>query len=138
MAQILSSISVSEVMTSRVVTLGMDTSLAEARDICVQFGNFLYPVMDEQQMIGIVTYEAILEGLKSQPEDTPVKNIPMTQAPAIGMDRSLKDAARLMAREDNGRLIVVDQDESNHLIGIVSRSDVLKAYSRELAEREEA
>ncbi|MGE5372636.1 MAG: CBS domain-containing protein [Solirubrobacterales bacterium] len=138
MTHILSSITVSEVMTSRVVTLGVDTTLEEAMEIVIQYGNYLYPVMEEQHMAGTVTYEDLLEAAKTLPGETPVREMTTDEVPSIAMDRTLRDAARLMAHEEIGRLLVVDQDDSDHLIGILSRSDVLQAYAKEIAGRDDA
>ncbi|MGE5405667.1 MAG: CBS domain-containing protein [Candidatus Saccharibacteria bacterium] len=127
-ADILSSISVSEAMTGRTMTLEGETPLAEAQEIMMQFGHAIFPVMEGQELVGAVTYESVIEGLREFDAETPVKKVAMVDFAAISMDKTLRDAARMMAHEEIGRLIVVDSEDARHLIGILSRSDVLLAY----------
>ena len=49
-------------------------------------------------------------------------------------DMSLRDAADHMVREDVGRLPVVDRDDPSRLVGIITRSDLLKVHARRLEE----
>ncbi len=54
----------------------------------------------------------------------------MTEDPVtIGADADIHEAGRLIARSGHNRLPVVDEDE--HLVGIVTRADVLEALTRE-------
>ena len=54
----------------------------------------------------------------------------MTEDPVtIGPDADIHDAGRLISRSGHNRLPVVDADD--HLVGIVTRADVLEALTRE-------
>ncbi|MGE5397338.1 MAG: CBS domain-containing protein [Chitinophagales bacterium] len=136
LTDILASLSVSEAMTSRVVTLNSETPLDEAMEITMQFGHALYPVMEGQEILGVVTYERLLGASKNQPAEIPVKSLTTGNYNTISMDCSLKEAVEIMSREEVGRILVVHQDDRQHLIGVLSRSDVLAAFDQETSGRE--
>ncbi|MGE5417723.1 MAG: CBS domain-containing protein [Acidobacteriota bacterium] len=133
-ADVLSSISVSEAMTGRTITLEAETPLAEAQEIMMQFGHAIFPVMKGQELMGTITYESVIEGLREYDDKAPVKKVTMADFATISIGKTLRDAAQMMAREENGRLLVVDDEDDRHLIGILSRSDVLKAYETAINE----
>ena len=49
---------------------------------------------------------------------------------------SLRDAADHMVREDVGRLPVAERDNPSRLIGIITRSDLLKVHAKRLEEEQ--
>jgi CIC family chloride channel protein len=49
-------------------------------------------------------------------------------------DSTLRDAADHMVRENVGRLPVVERDDPRHVIGIITRSDLIAAHAKRLAE----
>ena len=62
---------------------------------------------------------------------TPVEAVMSRNLVVVTPDQTLADAALLMARHKVGRLPVVDQEDHGKLLGLVSRSDVLRAYPSE-------
>jgi len=66
--------------------------------------------------------------------DTPLRALIRRPPSAIFPDMSLRDAADHMVREDVGRLPVVDRDDPRRLIGIITRSDLLKVHAKRLDE----
>lgn len=59
---------------------------------------------------------------------TPLTSVMKAKLVTLTPDQTLADAAVLMARHAIGRLPVVDPEEPSKLLGIVSRSDILRAY----------
>ena len=52
----------------------------------------------------------------------------------IYLDNSLREAADHMVRENVGRLPVVERHNPRHVVGFITRSDLLRAHERRLAE----
>lgn len=132
----LAGLSVSEAMTGRVVSLKADTSLAEALEIMRQFRHAVYPVKEDKEVIGVVAHEQVVEALRNQEEACLLRDLPMVELPTISMEDNLKEAVRLMAKEEVGRILVVSPDDKRDVVGILSRSDVLKVFDEEWAGRE--
>lgn len=87
-----------------------------------------YPVVNEQGKIrGIISRKEI--GKKEinavQTLATLIHRLPIT----IDENAHLRTALELMARHDVGRLTVIRQSQQEKVIGILTRSDIVKAYS---------
>jgi CBS domain-containing protein len=106
-----------------------------------------YPVVDEKgQLLGVITRTNLLEdwvgrGLNGElSSDVAMMNViiaydliqrvPIT---AYGWE-SCRSAAERMAEAGVGRLLVVADDDPQRMIGIVTRSDLLKPRAREVEE----
>jgi len=143
-------LTVKDVMTTRVFTVARDASFrtmaAALRDHRVS----AFPVLDDDgKVIGVVSEADMLakEALNSEPEGMPgmitgllrrkehekARGITaqdlMTSPPVIvAPDDTVERAARLMYSRKVKRLPVVDAD--GHLVGIVSRADLLAVFDR--------
>jgi CBS domain-containing protein len=86
------------------------------------------------RLIGVLTRRDFLDAAHA-PETTAATLI--RRAPAVIFpDNSLREAADQMVRENVGRLPVVSRADPRQVIGIITRSDLLRAHERRLAESE--
>ena len=138
---------ISELMTGHVLTIGPDASLKEAARRMLEAGVSGLPVTDEDgKLVGIITEADFMSGeadRRTAPRAgllrffTGDHEIPtseqkvgdvMTKAVVvIGPDADHAEAARLMQTERVKRLPVVAE---GRLVGLVSRSDMLRAFVR--------
>jgi CBS domain-containing protein len=144
---------VADVMTTEVVTAKTTTPYKELVRLMLDHGITGVPVLDEHhRLIGIVT-EADLVDHEAYPDEprrllTVLRDVVtgppresirkghavnasglMTENPiTVGPDETLRVAARRMLELKLKRLPVADPD--GHLLGIVSRRDLLRAYAR--------
>lgn len=122
---------VKDAMTTVVTTVPSHTPL---RDVIGLFhgGNAKhrgYPIVDGSgKLVGIVTAsDALVWAQRLDIADLTVADV-LTRIPAIALrEEACKDAAERMAREGIGRLIVVDDATRSKVLGILTRSDLLKA-----------
>jgi acetoin utilization protein AcuB len=127
-------------MTRRVITIGPDAGVLEARGKMEENGIRHLPVVDEyNKVVGIITDRDIRSALPSVfstcRED--LKEIQQISALKVGdvmnkkvitispMD-TLEDALLLMHKSNKGALPVVDRDGT--LKGIISRRDLISAF----------
>lgn len=133
---------VKDCMTTEVITVEPDTSLAEARRLMKDHRIRRLPVVDHGKLVGIVTWGDIREAQPSWASTlsiyevhyrlakTPVKDI-MTRDPiTVSPETSLPKAALMMLEYKIGALPVV---EGKRVVGIITETDVLRAMVRELA-----
>ena len=138
---------VRDVMTARVVAVRGDTSF---KDLAALLGNSrvsAFPVVDETgKVLGVVSeadmlikeadqasHPGLFAGLRRRQDHERAAAVTagelMTGCPVtIGPDEPVQQAAFLMYDHGIKRLPVVDG--TGHLIGIVSRADVLSVYAR--------
>lgn len=143
---------VSDLMTRDVVTVDPETPLREAARALDERGISGVPVVDEADTVVGVLSEAdivvkaggeshrtkllgwLLEsdlGLDDKIHATTVGEAMSAPAVTIRSDRPIHEAAKLMATEGINRLPVVD---GGRLVGIVTRADVVHAFTRTDAE----
>ena len=120
---------VDEVMTRHVITVPAGQAVAAVRDAFFGAGQHhrAYPVVNGQRLVGMVdrsTLAAIADELGSQPVEQLVANEDGA-AVALPTD-TCRVAAQRLAALGLERVPVVDSLESRRLVGIVSRSDLVK------------
>jgi CIC family chloride channel protein len=119
---------VQSVMTSEVETLDINYSLKTAREIMQQRSHTGFPVMSDGRLLGLVTYEQVLSALKRD-ENSCLREIIKPDLIYVHPQDTIAVVVEKMAEGDVGRLPVVDPEDPGILLGIVSRSDIIEAYS---------
>lgn len=126
---VLQSTRVGEAMTPTVEVLPADATAATARERLKATGHSAYPIVDAAgRCTGIVTRGDLLAHPESS--STPVGAFASTDVVSVTPDASLLDVLERMVEEGIDHLPVVDRD--NHLVGICTRTDILRARSRHL------
>ncbi len=149
----------SDIMTKKVITVIRDTSIGELSRILIKNSISGAPVVDgDGILVGMVTdADIITEDLepifpiyfdpliisyafmdnfekfeKSMKEylGTPVEEIMVKRVKTVKKDTPVSEIARMMVRDRINRIPVVD--ESNKVIGIIARADILKSMIGEI------
>jgi len=132
---------VSEWMTRDVITIAPDTSLKEAHDIMNAKSIRRLPVVVHGKVLGIVTLGDIRGAEHSRASSLSVWEMNdllarlkvaeiMTRDPTtIHETASIGEAARVMLEKKFSGLPVVD--EENHLVGIITESDIFRLVASE-------
>lgn len=132
-------LSVEDVMTKSPVSVREDEPLSTLIDKVFGSGKHNgYPVIGKgDELLGVVT-SADLEKIPAldQVEKLTAKDLIERPPVTIFAYESCRVAADLMAAQSVGRLLIVDT-ENKKLIGIVTRTDLLKARSHQLGEETE-
>jgi Predicted transcriptional regulator, contains C-terminal CBS domains len=132
-ADFLDLINVADACSTDVMTVNADESLESVRERSVSHQGF--PVLDENgELLGVITRRDIFDLTK--PAGSRVRDVLSRPPAVIYLDNSLREAADQMVREKVGRLPVVERARPHHVVGIITRSDLLRAHERRLAESE--
>jgi len=97
----------------------------------------LYPVVDEQgALLGVVTRAAIHDASERDilGIETTIADITLREPVLALADESLRAVAERMAQSGLTRLPVVDRAEPDHLLGMISLSELLRARVRSIEE----
>ncbi|MFI0999475.1 CBS domain-containing protein [Streptomyces galbus] len=136
---------VRDVMSSAVVRVQAGTPFKEIAHLLLEYDITAVPVVDAaDRPVGVVSeadllhkmwgrQEAAVTGAGGAPPPAKMSAVDaaglMTSPPVCAYeDWSVVDAARVMARHGVKRLLVVDEEQ--RLIGVVSRSDLLRIFLR--------
>jgi len=130
---------VRELMTGAPITVSPETPVFDARQTMIRERIRHLLVTEHHRLVGIVTDRDIRLNLPSQATSLSVwemnyllaqltvDKVMTTAVIIIGPDLDARDAARLMLEHKIGALPVLDAE---HLIGIITETDVLRAFAR--------
>jgi len=134
-------LTVADLMSSDLVTLTEDDTLADARR-CMERGRVRHlPVVREGKLVGLVTHRDLLAAsfsvfaeVSSREERELFANIPvrelMHDAVSASPSTSVREAAKILLQNKFGCLPVVDPE--GRLVGIVTEADFLRLAVRML------
>lgn len=133
---------VSDVMTTDVVTAPLDTSVGKLVDIMSTNRISAVPVVGDDRVVGIVSQADLLPRVAAtdagarrtrrrgaaKAAATSARDLMSAPALSIAPDATLSAAAKKMRAKKVKRLLVTGR--SGRLLGIVSRADLLRLYTR--------
>lgn len=114
---------VRDIMSFPVKTVSPDTKMEEVGKMLLRYGHTGVPVVDNDKLVGVISRRDVDKALKHGLKHAPVKGFMTKDVITVGPDADWEQVQKLMVQHDIGRLPVV---EDGKLVGIVSRSDVLR------------
>ncbi len=143
-ADITEEFTVGEIMTREVKTIPADLKLSELLRRINDPSDELYafdafPIVDEEgRLVGIISRDDMVRIVKHREHaDRRVIDLARTEVITATPDMNVHEAMMQMIRHRVGRLPVVDPNDPTKLVGIISRSDVLRCWLRDLEEHTE-
>jgi CIC family chloride channel protein len=133
---LLNEVSVEDTMHENVVTVSPDTKITVVRDDIYRYDYTGFPVVEGGNLVGMITFDDIRRIPLENQEKLTVRDVAVKAPITINPNQSTKYAMDIMYENDIGRLPVVRKDNPRRLIGIITRSDVIKAYEREMKKSE--
>jgi chloride channel protein, CIC family len=124
---------VSRVMSQDVHCVRADMLLRDVIRVMQTHRHGGYPVLDARgALVGMITLRDVREVPLESRLTTPVDKVMTRNVTVLTSDQTLADAATVMAHAGVGRLPVVDAADRDRLVGILSRSDVLRSYPTDM------
>ncbi len=139
---VMQSVLVSEVMTQDMTTVTTDIKLKELSSIFNRSRHHGLAVLDQHgELWGLVTVSDLERVINDgTPLSTTTVEEIATQHKHLQKaypDESIGDALNRMSRRGYGRLPVVSRENENHLVGMIQRRDIIKAYNLAITKRSE-
>ncbi len=134
---LLQKIAVSEVMFRNVITVAETTTIRDAGLLIKSTTHRGFPVVDKLgRLKGIITHKDINSALNTGDGDKPVAEKMSTSLIYCFPDETLKDALEKLGEGNVGRLPVVERDNHEHLVGLITRKGVISGYNMTLHKNE--
>jgi CIC family chloride channel protein len=137
---IMQGVKVSEVMKSKPVTIHKDASFSEVMALFQETNILGFPVLaDDNKLWGIVTLQDVHRAQSEanfSSRGMTVANLAVEDPVTVFPDEPIWVAIQKMSPRDLARLPVVSRDGSGRICGIISRSDILRAYDVGIVRRQ--
>lgn len=135
LVDVLENVPVKEAMVpaEKVVTVSPENTILEVMQMIEKTGHLGYPVIEDGKLVGIIVFEDVEKVPVEKRSETKVKDVMTTRLIVTYPDESLEDALKKLAINDIGRLPVVDRNNERRLLGMLTRSDIMKAHAREVS-----
>ena len=121
---------IGEVMTREVITVTPQTSMAELRDILREHRISGAPVLENGELVGIVSIEDLIKALAGGEMGVPVGEKMTRDSVTLRTDEPVILAVNRFARYGFGRFPVVDG--KGKLVGILTRGDIIQGLLKKL------
>jgi len=129
---IMQGVTVQEVMRTRIVSIHKDQSISELMALFQETNLLGFPVLTEgKKLWGIITLQDVHRAQAEEnfsPRELSVADLAIEGPIAVYPDEPIWVAIQKMSPRDLARLPVVSRDGSMRLVGMISRSDILRAY----------
>ena len=116
---------VKDFMTRKVVYISPDTTVAHAADIMRAQELHRLPVIENDQLVGLVTEGTIAEASPSKATSLSIYEMNYLLNKTVSQFASLEDATYLMLKNKIGILPVVDNQQ---VYGVITDRDVFRAF----------
>lgn len=129
---------IKDYMTTELITISRNTSIAKASDLMDAHDINRLPVVEDGQLVGLVTREIVVKNSPSDAtsldrhelnyllEKATVEDIMQKKVTTKQPDTLLDEAAATMSNENIGVLVIVD--ENDRVAGIITDKDIFKAF----------
>ena len=117
-----------QVMKREVESLDIHQTLAEVVPIMSQSHHRGFPVVEAGRLVGVFT-QTDLANARSQPSQTPLREMMTPNPITVLPDTPLSDVLYLLNRYQLSRLPVI---ENHKLIGIITRTDIIREEASQL------
>ena len=122
----LEGVQVREIMTREVVSVSPDLTISQlVHDYFLHYAYGGFPVLADGRVLGVVTIAQARQVPRQEQDTRKVAEVlvPPGEPLVISPELSLADALRQMTREDQDRLLVMEQDR---LVGLITKSSLLR------------
>ena len=128
-AMVLDHVKVDEIMTKNVITVKPEMSLYQLELLIDETKHHGFPVVDQGMVVAVVTSDDLSRIPYDKRRGMKVRDI-MSRGKVIvvSQDETVQEAVDKMYEKKIDRVIVVDRDNPNKVIGILTHTDVIRAY----------
>ncbi len=133
--EILEEIHAGDVMVKRdkLITLSPDDPCSRVMSLIDETWHTGFPIHENGKLTGIITIGDIRQLKESNSLDTPVHECMSKSVLTITQETTLEIALTIMIDNDIHHIPVVDKDKPDYLVGFITSTNILRAYSHRVS-----
>ncbi len=121
---VLEGVKIKDIMSKDVTTVTSGMSVEELVDTMFRFKHMGYPVVDDAEVKGIVTFTDVQKVPREERKNVRISQVMTKGIISLPEDDDAVSALKLMTLNNIGRLIITKEKK---MVGIVSRTDLLRS-----------
>ncbi len=125
--EVLRKIKAEEIMSEDVETVSPDISLQKFVDLALEIQHTGYPVVEDDEIVGIITLSDAKKVDQSRLSEATVEDVMEKDVIYFAPEETVDILWQKMMESDFGRFPIVSDGE---LVGIITRSDILRSFRR--------
>jgi CIC family chloride channel protein len=127
---ILKYIKVKTIMQRDFITVSPDISTKKLIETVRSTEHHGYPVIKDDKLVGVVSWHDTRQVPLDKREQTLVAKIMTKKVISVTPDNQVKKTLALLDKHKIGRIIVVEPKDKNHVVGIVTRRNIIETYMK--------
>ncbi|MFQ6106983.1 MAG: chloride channel protein [Thermoplasmata archaeon] len=132
---ILKTITVEEAMVTDVMSVTEDTPIAKIANMIISTGYQGFPVKNETgELTGIIAHSDVSNALRQGRLNLKAGDLETRKIVAAYPDETLEEVLERMALKGVGHIPVVERFNPKNLVGLITRSDIIKVYKKKAME----
>lgn len=112
------------------IKLSPDDPVCLVRKYMAETDHTGYPVLENNRLVGIITNHDLRKPLVNEELSQTIGDVMTIKMHVVTPDSTLEQALVTMVTHSINHLPVVDKESSDQLVGFLTRTDILKTYSR--------
>ncbi|MHC1636526.1 MAG: chloride channel protein [Candidatus Methanospirareceae archaeon] len=128
--EVLEGIKVEEAMVRDVSTVSPHDKVSDVLMKIEREGHIGFPVVEDGELRGIVTFRDVEKVPIEERKEKRVDEIAVKKIVVTYPDETLEKALQKLVTYDIGRLPVVDRVNKKRLLGIITKTDIIRAHAR--------
>jgi CIC family chloride channel protein len=129
--EVLSSVLVKDAMVEKVVTVSEETTIRELAHLIQVTEHMGFPVLDAQgKLVGIITHHDIRNAILENKYDLKVRDVESKNLLLAYPNDTLDETINRMVERDVSHLPVVQPTDPTHLIGFITKGDIMRAHHK--------
>lgn len=121
---------VKDAMNTNIVTIPSSLTAQGVLDLIHKYGYTGFPVVDEGELVGMMTFEDAQRIPVEERDITRVEDAMTKNLIVIKPEESLEDALGKLLDRKFGRLPVVDNKDHTKLLGLVTKYDIIRTHAK--------
>ena len=131
----LADVKVEDIMSKEVITIPNNMTVNELLTVIATKNYIGYPVVDEKnELVGVVTMEEATKVEKAERSKTSVAAIARPNLDVCYPGETALDVVRKMRKLETGRVLVLDRQNPQKILGIITKRDIMHTLVKEASE----